>query len=85
MGGPMTFDLLIALISNEQLASVNQIMVKQLKNRYADLFTLNKFNIGVDRAKMKMYDVMSNSSQSMSSSKQSVNKPKAKPISGVKV
>ena len=72
MGGPMTFDFLIALISNEELASMNQVMVKQLKNRYGDLFINNKFTIGVDRAKMKFFDLQ-NSGTSRSVSPQSNN------------
>jgi hypothetical protein len=63
MGGPMTFDFLLALISTEDLVKVGQILVKQLKNRYADLFKNNKFNIGVDRSKMKFYDLNQNSAQ----------------------
>ena len=56
-GLPATADLMFALISTEELSDLNQIMVKQLKNRYADP-TLNKrFIIGVDRSKMKLYDV----------------------------
>ena len=55
-GLPATADLMFALISTEELEEVGQIMVKQLKNRYHDP-TLNKrFVIGVDRAKMKLYD-----------------------------
>ena len=48
---------MFAIISTEELEKLNQILVKQLKNRYNDP-TLNKrFIIGVDRAKMKLYDV----------------------------
>ena len=55
-GLPATADLMFALISTEELEEIGQIMVKQLKNRYHDP-TLNKrFVIGVDRAKMKLYD-----------------------------
>ena len=56
-GLPATADLMFALISNEELDELNQIAVKQLKNRYNDP-TLNKrFVIGIDRAKMRLYDV----------------------------
>ena len=56
-GLPATADLMFAIISTEELEKLNQILVKQLKNRYNDP-TLNKrFIIGVDRAKMKLYDV----------------------------
>lgn len=61
MGGPMTFDFLIALIVNEDLTNVGQAMIKQLKNRYGDLFKNNKFTVGVDRAKMKFYDLNNSS------------------------
>ena len=56
-GLPATADLMIALISTEELQNLNQIMVKQLKNRYADLTTDRRFVIGVDRARMKLYDL----------------------------
>ena len=56
-GLPATADLMFALISTEELEGLNQMLVKQLKNRYNDP-TLNKrFVIGVDRGKMKLYDV----------------------------
>ena len=55
-GLPATADLMFALISNEELESMNQIMVKQLKNRYNDLATHRKFVVGVDRAKMRLFD-----------------------------
>ena len=56
-GLPATADLMFALISTEELEDINQIMVKQLKNRYNDP-TLNKrFVVGIDRAKMRLYDV----------------------------
>ena len=56
-GLPATADLMFALISTEELEEQNQIMVKQLKNRYYDP-TLNKrFVIGIDRSKMRLYDV----------------------------
>ena len=56
-GLPATADLMFALISTEELEEQNQIMVKQLKNRYYDP-TLNKrFCVGIDRAKMRLYDV----------------------------
>jgi replicative DNA helicase len=56
-GLPATADMMFALISSEELESLNQIMVKQLKNRYNDP-TLNKrFALGIDRSKMKLYDI----------------------------
>ena len=56
-GLPATADLMFALISNEELESLGQIMVKQLKNRYNDPTTNKRFVIGVDRARMRLYDV----------------------------
>ena len=52
-----TADLMVALISNDALDELNQIQVKQLKNRYNNITVHKKFNIGLDRAKMKFYDV----------------------------
>jgi replicative DNA helicase len=56
-GLPATADLMFALISSEELESLNQIMVKQLKNRYSDPTMHKRFVLGIDRAKMKLYDV----------------------------
>ena len=56
-GLPATADFMFALISSEELESLNQMLIKQLKNRYADPTHYKKFIIGVDRAKMKLYDV----------------------------
>ena len=55
-GLPATADLMFALISTEELESINQILVKQLKNRYNDPTIHKRFVIGVDRAKMRLYD-----------------------------
>ena len=56
-GLPATADLMFALISTEELEKEGRIMVKQLKNRYNDLTASRKFLIGIDRAKMKLFDV----------------------------
>jgi hypothetical protein len=56
-GLPATVDLMLALISTEELEEMNQIMVKQLKNRYNDPSYYKRFVVGVDRSKMKLYDV----------------------------
>jgi len=56
-GLPATADFMFALISSDELNELNQMLVKQLKNRYADPTTNKKFILGVDRAKMKLYDV----------------------------
>ena len=55
-GLPATADLMFALISTEELEGLNQIMVKQLKNRYNDPTIYKRFIIGIDRAKMRLYD-----------------------------
>jgi len=55
-GLPATADLMFALISTEELEALNQIMVKQLKNRYNDPTVNKRFVVGIDRAKMRLYD-----------------------------
>jgi len=55
-GLPATADLMFALISTEELEDLNQIMIKQLKNRYNDPTIFKRFVVGVDRAKMRLYD-----------------------------
>ena len=55
-GLPATADLMFALISTDELEELGQIMVKQLKNRYNDNNTNKRFVIGIDRAKMRLYD-----------------------------
>ena len=56
-GLPATADFMIALISSDELQELNQFMVKQLKNRYSDPNVNKRFVIGVDRPKMRLYDV----------------------------
>jgi len=56
-GLPATADFMIALISSEELESLNQIMVKQLKNRYSDPARYRRFVVGIDKSRMKLYDV----------------------------
>lgn len=56
-GLPATADFMFAIITNDQLANLNQLLVKQLKNRYSDPNTNRKFIVGVDRSKMKLYNV----------------------------
>lgn len=56
-GLPATADFMFALISTEDLDKLGQLMVKQLKNRYADPNSHKRFVIGVDRAKMRLYDL----------------------------
>tara|TARA_R110000744_G_scaffold30721_8_gene72579 strand:- start:2232 stop:3581 length:1350 start_codon:yes stop_codon:yes gene_type:complete len=59
-GLPATADFMIALISTDELEENNQIMVKQLKNRYNDVASNKKFILGINRGKMKLYDVDKN-------------------------
>ena len=56
-GLPATADFMFALISSEELEQKNQILIKQLKNRYNDPTVNRKFIVGVDRSKMRLYDV----------------------------
>jgi hypothetical protein len=58
---------MFALVSNEELEGLNQIIVKQLKNRYNDPGFYKRFVVGIDRAKMKLYDVEA-SAQTLSDS-----------------
>mgnify|MGYP003963963331 FL=1 len=62
-GLPATADLMFALISSEEMDDLNQIMIKQLKNRYNDPNMTKRFVVGVDKSKMRLYDV-SDSAQS---------------------
>lgn len=55
-GLPATADLMFALITTDELQAMGQIMVKQLKNRYSDPFQYKRFVVGVDRAKMRLYN-----------------------------
>ena len=61
-GLPATADFMFALISTEELEQQGRLLVKQLKNRYSDLVTSRKFMVGIDRAKMKLYDVADDAS-----------------------
>ena len=56
-GLPATADLMFALVSNEELESQGQIMIKQLKNRYNDPAAHKRFVVGIDRSRMKIFDV----------------------------
>jgi hypothetical protein len=56
-GLPATADFMFALISSEELQELGQMMVKQLKNRYGDPSIYKRFVVGVDRAKMRLFDV----------------------------
>ena len=64
-GLPATADLMFALISSEDLEELGQIMVKQLKNRYNDPTYYKRFTIGIDRAKMRLFDVEQSAQQGL--------------------
>jgi replicative DNA helicase len=64
-GLPMTLDLMLALISSEELEELNQIMIKQLKNRFNDPSLARRFTIGVDRARMKWYNLSSDEQEDL--------------------
>ena len=80
-GLPATADLMIALISNEQLESMGQLMIKQLKNRYNDPAVNKRFTVGVDRSKMRLYDIADPTANIIQSGGQSSPVPD-KPFSG---
>jgi replicative DNA helicase len=73
-GLPATADFMFGLISTEELEGLGQLMVKQLKNRWGDTNTLKRFVIGIDRAKMKLYDAEDSAQDLVSDSKPSANK-----------
>ena len=70
-GLPATADFMFALVSTEELQELNQIIVKQLKNRYNDPSYYKRFVIGIDRAKMKLYDVEASAQTGLQDSGQS--------------
>jgi replicative DNA helicase len=64
-GLPATADLMFALISSEELEELGQIMVKQLKNRYNDPTFHKRFTLGIDRSKMRLYDIEQSAQQGL--------------------
>jgi len=87
-GLPATADFMFALISTEELEQRGQILVKQLKNRYNDPTANRKFLIGVDRSKMRLYDIEQSAQKDiLDSGKEEVeieSKPKSKAFEGFK-
>ena len=79
-GLPATADLMFALISTEELESLNQIMVKQLKNRYHDPTMNKRFVVGIDRGKMKLFDCEQSAQEDIvdSGQEEEYNKPEDK-------
>lgn len=74
-GLPATVDFMFALISTEELENLGQLMVKQLKNRYNDPSYYKRFVIGVDRARMKLFDVEDSAQKNISDSGQANDTP----------
>jgi replicative DNA helicase len=74
-GLPATADFMFALISTEELQQLNQILIKQLKNRYNDPNYFKRFVVGIDRAKMKLYDVEQSAQEDLIDSGQVDDKP----------
>ncbi|HBZ39051.1 MAG TPA: DNA primase [Balneola sp.] len=80
-GLPATADLMFALISTEELEGLNQILVKQLKNRYNDPTMNKRFVVGIDRAKMRLYDCEQKAQEDIidSGQEEEYNNPEEKP------
>ena len=74
-GLPATVDFMFALISTEELEQLNQVMVKQLKNRYNDPSFYKRFVLGIDRSRMKLYDVENSAQANIADSGQSNDTP----------
>jgi len=71
-GLPATADLMFALITTEELEQMGQLMVKQLKNRYSDPTVNKRFMLGIDRSKMRLYDLDESAQKGITDSGQSV-------------
>lgn len=69
-GLPATADMMFALVTTEELENLGQIMVKQLKNRYNDPSINKRFTIGIDRSRMKLFDLEQSAQQGISDSGQ---------------
>jgi len=74
-GLPATADFMFALVSNEELEALNQIIVKQLKNRYNDPSFYKRFVVGIDRAKMKLYDTEASAQDGLADAGQDDDEP----------
>jgi replicative DNA helicase len=83
-GLPATADFMAAIISTDELDQLNQFMIKVLKNRYMDKNVNKKFVVGVDRPKMRLYDVASSAQVNISQSGQAVPAADRKPFERVK-
>lgn len=79
IGLPQTVDAMFALISTEELEGMGQIMIKQLKNRWNDLSYYRRFVVGIDRSKMKLYDVEEHAQGNVHNESAADNKSASKP------
>ncbi len=75
-GLPATADLMFALVSTDELEAVSQIMVKQLKNRYNDPTLYKKFVVGIDRAKMRLFNTEQSAQDNLIDDTKVFNNPK---------
>jgi hypothetical protein len=78
-GLPATADLMIALISTEELENMGQVIVKQLKNRYSDPTVNKRFILGIDRSKMRLYDCEQTAQKNLQDSGQEFDDEDKKP------
>jgi archaellum biogenesis ATPase FlaH len=79
IGLPQTVDAMFALISTEELEGMGQIMIKQLKNRWNDLSYYRRFVVGIDRSKMKLYDVEEHAQGNVHNDSPVMDKSESKP------
>ena len=84
-GLPATADLMFALISTEKLEGMNQLMVKQLKNRYNDPTQNKRFVVGIDRSKMRLYDVEDSAQTLTNEENDTSDKPSSHDFSSFKI
>ena len=84
-GLPATCDFMIGLINTDELRQLNQVMFKQIKNRYSDISFDNKFIVGIDTSKMKLYDVELSGQDDIINDSIITQKPKInKPVENIK-
>lgn len=81
MGPVMTADAVFALVSTEELEAMGQLMIKQLKNRWGDLGYYRRFVVGIDRSKMKLFNLEPSAQDNMLQEKQHNNKKEGKETS----
>lgn len=72
-GLPMTADWMVVFVNSNELESVNQLMIKQIKSRYSDITQNKRFVIGIDRAKQRLYDVDEKSQKTIQDTNQTPN------------